>query len=173
VPDSAAERSRRAYRHKRGDHTLCDPSRRCGLIEQAETLEAVASTQALPDGGYGPRGAEVREAMADAELGPLHRLLVDEACRMADRLDRLDAALQDKGTWLRYETADGGEVVITIDGVLAEARQQASALRGVIAEIRAALPKPEAKPSPTKQPKEGGLSDLTARIAARRGPAAG
>lgn len=168
MPDSAAERARRAYRHKRGDHSLCDPARRCELIEQTETREAVASAQARSHDRYGSRGAAVRQSMAEVELGPLHQLLVDEACRIADRLDRLDAALENKGTWLRHETTDGGDIVITVDGVLAEARQQATALRGLVAEVRAVLPKPTAKPGARSKPQGGaGLADLI-DLAARR-----
>ena len=103
-------------------------------------------------------------------MSPAHRLLVDEAARIADRLDQLDYALQNKGTWLRFETADGGEIVVTIDNVLAEARQQATALKGIVSELRAALPAPDKKPAPVKS---GGLGDLSARIAARRNTSAG
>jgi hypothetical protein len=171
VADSAAERARRARRHRKGDHSLCDPERRCGAVAGAETRDAATSPATFGNGEYGPRGAQFRDALSDAELGPAHKLLVDEAARMADRLDRLDSALNDKGTWLRFEKADGGEIVVTIDSVLAEARQQATALKGIVAELRAALPAAE-KSKPVSA-KAGGLGDLSARIAARRGTAAG
>lgn len=98
-----------------------------------------------------------------------HRVLLDEACRIADRLDRLDSALERKKTWMRFDTADGGEIVIIVDNVLAEARQQASTLKALIAEIRTAVPKAgSGGGAPTPQPKgRGGIGDLTARIAAR------
>lgn len=140
------------------------------MIEQTEAREAVAGLEQLPDGGYGPTGAALRADMADADLGPMHRLLVDEAARIVDRLDRLHAALSRKGEWLRFETDDGGTVIVQVDGVLAESRQQAATLKALIAEIRAALPKAPGRLA--SQPKGGGLSDLSARIAARRGTAA-
>lgn len=171
MPDSAAERARRARRHRGGDHSLCDPSRRCELIEQTETMEAVAGREAAPGRGYGPRGSDLRVALADLDLSPLHAVLAEEACRIADRLDRLDGALTDKGTWLRQEVADGGTIVITVDGVLAEARQQASTLRGLVAEIRSALPKQQAAKPVQPARRGGGLGDLNARIAARRASA--
>ena len=92
---------------------------------------------------------------------------------MADRLDRLDEALENKGTWLRYETDDGGDVVITIDSVLGETRQQAVALRSLLAEIRAGLPKAAAPPKPgTAQPeptkKGAGIGGLSANVVALR-----
>ena len=163
--DSAAERNRRARRHKKGDHSLCDPERRCEAVAAAEARDAAATTIAGNNCEYGPRGAQFREALSGEQLSPAHRLLVDEAARIADRLDRLDYALQNKGEWLRFETADGGEIVVTIDNVLAEARQQATALKGIVSELRAGLPAQE-KGKPAV--KAGGLGDLSARIAARR-----
>jgi hypothetical protein len=171
VADSAAERSRRAYRHRKGDHSLCDPGRRCEAVAAAEARDAAAD-HAITDGNrdYGPRGKQFRDALANEELGPAHQLLVDEAARMADRLDRLDYALQNKGTWLRFESTDGGDVVVTIDNVLAEARQQATALKGIVSELRAAMPAPEKRKS---APKAGGLSALADELAARRNASAG
>jgi hypothetical protein len=168
--DSAAERARRARRHKKGDHSLCDPERRCEAMAAAAARDAAARPVSTDDCWYGPRGKQLRDALADAELGPAHKVLVDEAARMADRLDRLDSALNDKGTWLRFETADGGEIVVTVDNVLAEARQQATALKGIVAELRAAMPRAE-KSKPAA--KAGGLGDLSARIAARRNASTG
>lgn len=171
VADSAAERSRRAYRHRKGDHSLCDPQRRCEAVAAAEAREAAApAPAALGKCEYGPRGRQFRDALSDAELGPAHQLLVDEAARIADRLDRLDAALRNKGMWLRFEPTDGGAIVVTIDNVLAEARQQATALKGIVAELRAVLPMPE-KSRPA--PKAGGLSALADELAARRNASAG
>lgn len=168
MADSAAERARRSYRHKRGDHSLCDPQRRCELIENAEMREAVATHSGLPAGGYGPRGAAYRDAMADAGLPPSHSPLVDEVARMLDRLDRLDAALHRKGEWLRFETADGGEIVITIDNVLSEARQQAATVKALMSEIRAALPaKPAGRTAASRAQEGAGLADLI-DLAARR-----
>lgn len=168
--DSAAERARRARRHKKGDHSLCDPERRCEAVAAAAAREAAAQPIGNNECEYGPRGTLLREELRDADLGAPHRLLVDEAARIADRLDRLHYALQNKGTWLRFEAADGGEVVVTVDNVLAEARQQATALKGIVSELRAALPARE-KSKPAA--KAGGLGDLSARIAARRNTSAG
>jgi hypothetical protein len=168
VADSAAERARRAYRHKRGDHSLCDPARRCELIEQAELMDAVAVRETLAAPVEGSRGEMLRSLLSEPSLGPLHLVLVEEAARIADRLDRLDLSLNRKGEWLRVERDDGGDVVVTVDSVLAESRQQAATLKALVAEIRTALPvKEPEKP----EPKTGGLGDLSARIAARRGAA--
>lgn len=149
---------------------MCDPERRCEAVAAAAAREAAAGSAMNGECEYGPRGQELRDALRDVELGAPHRILVDEAARIADRLDRLNYALNNKGTWLRFEAADGGEVVVTVDNVLSEARQQATALRGIVAELRAVLPAPE-KNKPAA--KAGGLGDLSARIAARRNSSAG
>lgn len=183
MADTAALRARRARRHAKGDHSLCDPARRCELVEQAEANDAVAAADERVErtgSRYGPRGQQLHDAVAgEPWVGPLQRQLLDEACRLADRLDRLDAALESKGTWLRYEATDGGDVVITIDSVLSEARQQAMALRSLIAELDKAATRGSksgagggaAENTPSRMQasrKGGGVLDLQARAAARR-----
>jgi hypothetical protein len=182
MPDTAAERARRARRHKKGDHSLCDPARRCEIVEQVELAEAVAATDERTErvgSRYGPRGRTLWDAVVgEPGIGPVQRDQLDEACRMADRLDRLHHVAENKGTWLRYEAADGGDVVITIDSVLAELRQLETAHRAVLAELDKALTR-AAKSTPNRtgalapSKKGGGLSDLTAKIAARRTGTAG
>jgi len=173
MPDSPAERQRRARRHRRGDHSLCDPARRCELIEQAETTEAVAelTAQDVP-AGRGPRGAALWADMAGVELGAMHRMLLDQLCRAVDRLDRLEAALAKKRTWMRFEADDsGGSVVVVVDNVLAEIRQLETTVKTLVAEIKSAMPKQQGKPDEKPQPQKGGLSDLTARIQRRQAAA--
>lgn len=175
MADSAAERARRARRHKKGDHSLCDPARRCELVEQAEANEAVAQVAERPAGRYGPRGQELHDALrGDPGIGPLQRVLLDEACRVTDRLDRLHSALEDKGTWLRYETDDGGDVVITIDSVLSETRQQEMALARLLADLEKSVSKAPRKPAaraaapPTSPEKGAGIGGLSANVVALR-----
>ena len=72
-------------------------------------------------------------------LGRAHIVLLDEACRMADRLDKLDALLAgDADTWceLRDSRFDN-EPVLVINSAMSEARQTATALRQLIHEISA------------------------------------
>jgi hypothetical protein len=77
-------------------------------------------------------------------------LLIHEAARVADRLERLDRVItgQDKD-WLRVYVSDGGEVVMKVDGAIAEERQQSSLYARLLAEIhrqRAKIPpKPPGK----------------------------
>lgn len=72
--------------------------------------------------------------------------LLVEAARIADRLDDLDAVIAGKGVLelLRFRLVDdeGRVAEVKFDGVLSEARQQATALKGVLAML--GVPKVEA-----------------------------
>lgn len=103
--------------------------------------------------------------------GPLQLALLLEACRIADRLDTMDRQLLGKGeAWLRFRHHESGdEVTVYVDRVLAEAREQATALRGIVAE----LSKPSAQKPAESTTGGGGLADLFDEVAARRGKTAG
>lgn len=184
---TAAERQRRYRAHKRGDHSLCPPDRPdCAAVTSGETRNAVTVTPEL-----GKRGRLLWTELAegDAELRPGERVLVEEACRLADRLDVLDRLLRgDDDAWVRLHSVneDGSIVKVVLNNALAEARQQQIALKQLLAELRQSraggtLPQtPGARPP---APKEGagddrtgasGVVSLAARLAAKRGgPAAG
>lgn len=125
--------------------------------------------------------------MSGLQLGPAHRVLLQEACRTADRLDRLDRMLDNRDDWIQARVLDLGEakhVRVTVDGLLSEARQQALALRSIVGELRQALgainahaapgappPSSSSSTSSSDTPRKGlgSIGDLTARIAAARG----
>lgn len=108
--------------------------------------------------------------MADG-LSPAQRVLLEEACRIADRLDRLDDLIEGgRDQWLHLSGVDG-EVRVVVDALLAETRQQATALRGLMAEItKGSSSARPARPAPKKG---AGVADISSRIAARRGTTAG
>lgn len=90
-----------------------------------------------------------------------------EACRIVDRLDRLDRQLNG-GDWLRFRRReDELHVIMHVDRALSEAREQATALRGLLTDIERAL----AGEVPED---EGGdvLDEFSKRLAARRSEAA-
>lgn len=157
-----AERQRRFVAHHSGDHSLC-------LIANCPDLAA----QNLPEVDESEWGAEATRLWQELEphVPGHYRPLLREACRIVDRLDRLDGILQRKSDWLRINTMDFGEnvkVKITMDGVLAESRQQAAVAQALVKDLAQFAPE-----KPKAEPKTGGLGDLSARIAARRGSAAG
>jgi len=63
-------------------------------------------------------------------------VLVLECGRIADRLEKLDALLAgEQTTWLRLRGDRDGDLYVSVDGPLAEARQQATVLRHLIAAV--------------------------------------
>lgn len=164
MADSAAERKRRSRAHKSGDHSLCRPQH-CPAAPQP------------PEPPEPTRGEALYERLC-AGLGPAQDALLVEACRIVDRLDRLDAALEDReGRWLTLQVAeDVTQVTVVVDRALAEARQQAGTLKQLVAELRQAGKRQQrnsADGNAGGERKAAGLGDLTARIAARRGTSAG
>lgn len=83
----------------------------------------------------------IRKHFADAAASdPGVAMLVEEAARISSRLDKLDAIITGKSRWIslmhfRVRNGDKQRVEVSIDGVLAEARQQATALRAILAQL--------------------------------------
>jgi hypothetical protein len=72
---------------------------------------------------------------------PAELVLLEEACRGADRLERLDEILRgDAEVWTRIRLPrDGDEdhpLTLIIDGALSEARQQQNQLKQLVAALR-------------------------------------
>lgn len=190
MPETSAEKTRRYRAHKRGDHSLCDPKRRCTTIEAVEQAEAADLPDPVSPTARGPRARALWDEMHEG-LGPAHRVLLDEACRLTDRLDRLDAVLNDRD-WFRLRVSEHDDVArVTVDSALGEARQTATALKGLVTEIRNAMPKaaaPAGQPASTTPPppdpenerpqrrrptqrRSGVVRDIAADLAARRASA--
>lgn len=113
--------------------------------------------------GLGKRGRRLwAAATKEWQLNPAHLVLLEEACRISDRLDVLDAVIRGSSS----RSGDDEDAPADITGLLAESRQQATALRGLVAEIRQG----QKGVAPAAPPKVGGggVADLTARIAKRR-----
>lgn len=108
-------------------------------------------------------GEKLRALITDATDVRTESLLI-EAARIADRLDDLDDVIAGKGVLqlLRFRLVDheGRVAEVKFDGVLAEARQQATTLRGILAQL--GVPKVEAKVE-----RRSGIDQLRARRAAR------
>lgn len=92
-----------------------------------------------PDVALGARGRRLWDALLEeADYGPRQVALIEEACRLTDRLDTLDDSLRNRTPWLElFEDEDrDGEVTLVIDKLLSEARQHALALKQILSEIR-------------------------------------
>lgn len=79
------------------------------------------------------------ELAPGGQAGPGELTIIIEACRIRDRLDKLNRLLTgDANDWLELQEVKGHEGIaeIVIDKSLSEARQQALALKGLLAELR-------------------------------------
>jgi len=169
MADSNAVRARRSRRHRAGDHSICKADSFCRSdVDEPVILNSSAGVPKLPDVELGARGQELWRQMRTAMPGPLQVALLLEACRIADRLDTLDRQLHGDA-WLRFRHHESDvEVTVYVDRVLAEAREQATAFRGIVVELQKSAA--QAKPQTTG----GGVLDaLAAKRAARNNQTAG
>lgn len=118
--------------------------------------------------GLGERGRRMwRESLAIWSLTPAHLVLLEEACRIADRLELLDSILRASSVDVNADSAQFAD----ISGLLAESRSQSAALKALLAEIRQG--QRGAPPASATSAGGAGVSDLSARIAERRAQAKG
>jgi hypothetical protein len=181
MADKPALRQRRYRLHKAGDHSLCVLGR-CDSVTPPVTRNTGSDLQERT-AGLGPAGANLWSLMTGGKLlGPMQMVMLLEACRITDRLEKLDAQLRGADSeWLALAPADpeGTAVVVIVDRALAEARQQAATLKGLLAEIRQAGRTGTKPASGTGAPaapavkEASNLADITARIAARANEAPG
>lgn len=125
-----------------------------------------------PD-GLSERGAAMFvQLQGDWKLEAADRVLLEEACRIADRLERLDRVLVgDLDAWLSFDAGDGDKpVVVVVNSVLGEARQQANTLRLMLAQLKPA--KAAASDDSGEPEKPGGptLDEIRARREQRQAP---
>ena len=110
-----------------------------------------------PPAGLAARGMRTWKAMATEGMAPEQRLLLEEVCRTADRLDELDRIIAGKGVLelmrFRLEVEDVIEdpratVTVKFDSALAEARQQQNVFKQLLVTVR--------QLEPGKKPQERG-----------------
>lgn len=121
--------------------------------------------------GLGKRGKALWKHLAKDAGGDAARLvLAAEACRMADRLERLDQLLRgDTSAWAEVTTSPDGRLTLLVDGAVTQARQQAGALRLLLRQL---ADHPAAKPEDGDKERGGrSVDDLADRRAARRADA--
>lgn len=160
MAESDALRARRYRLHSKGDHSICDPKRRCAVVEAAEMAENEGQGE-QPGPTRSVKAQRLYEEMSALGLGPIEEVLLDEACACVDRL-----------TLLRSRDTEAA---------MTEARHQATALKGLLAEIRKGVGGPKtprkparSAPAETDEPKGGARdSSFSARLAQKRAAAAG
>ncbi len=135
-----------------------------------------------PPPGLSGRGLRMWEqALTAWALTPAHLVLLEEACRIADRLDDLDRLLCAASEGFEAdpeESGEGGGAFGRMTGLLAEARAQQVALKGLLAELRQGqrlVGGQAGSPANTGTTATGGsnVSDFAARVAAKRREARG
>ncbi len=178
---SDADKQARYRAHKADNHALCAADRECRTgkprrrVRSAPALdESVGPGRGapLPPGTRTPgttrsdRSRELWDELAP-QLSSPYRVMLSEAVRIADRLDRLDSIIDGNDEWLRI-TTEQGTIVVAVDASLAEARQQATTLKALLAEIIKGLP---AQKPVTQNVRGGGIASLADAAARRRAAA--
>lgn len=93
--------------------------------------------------GSSPRALSVRlreHYAAVALADPAVDAILTQACRVADRLDRIDEVESGRAAWIellhfRVDVDAEQEVAVTIDGIVSESRQQALALKQLVSQL--------------------------------------
>lgn len=118
------------------------------IISVQELADAPRPTShRIPRFTLGPRGQELYDQLSPALKGmAMHRELLLEACRLADRLDRMESLLRgDQALWLHFAAGEDWngvpEIKVNISSIAVEARQAALALRTITTELRTATAK--------------------------------
>ncbi len=89
--------------------------------------------------GLAARGKRLwRDITAAHELDPAQRVVLEEACRTADRLEKLDELLRGEvDVWARLvHDLRTEDYELKIDGALSEARQQQNVLKQLLVSLR-------------------------------------
>lgn len=81
-------------------------------------------------------GAQLIEELSQPGDGIAMRIMLQEAARIVDRLNRIDALLSgDENLWARLVVGRDSVLEVKVDHVLQESRQQTTVLRHLLAEI--------------------------------------
>lgn len=183
-----AERQRRSRAHKKGDHSLCDPEKCADVTAVVTPDPEPVVTEPVTDPRLYQLGARGRRLYSDTlaehpNLSPQARVVLEEAARTADRLERLDGLLRGTADEFASVRFTEGRTELVVDRTLGEARAQQASLARLLSELRHTLAPGEAAPGPSAQPTAGPpapktvgggkLVDLRSRIAAARAQASG
>lgn len=119
--------------------------------------------------GLGKRGASLWKSLG-FELDSASGVLALEACRLADRLERLDNLLTGGDSWFEMvELYEGANIYrVVVNNALSEARQQQVAFKALLESLGVKGGAAAGKPAgPAPAPTRSGLDELRARREAR------
>lgn len=171
-----------------GDHQLCTPRTKCPVVGTARpaapptgpaqtpvvtpagdvTSDVTPSpespvTKRVPPAGLGSRGLRLWDAESGKIADEGHLILLEEACRTADTLERLNTLSHaDETQWLEFVRNDAEstdevlEVRVVVNGVLVEQRQQQDVFKRQVGELRLAKAGRVAAPAGQSSPGAAG-----------------
>lgn len=95
-----------------------------------------------------PSRSEAFRAEVDVDLTPTDRVLLDEACRLMDRIDHFDRLLSGESeAWSTVADFEGNRPsVLVISSLVSESRQHATELRQVLKALASSDPAKGAVP---------------------------
>jgi len=196
VSAEGTDRTRRWRERKEkcaaGNHSLCTPRTKCPAYVPASAASvtpagdvtgdvtsppSVSVTKVAPPADLGARGAGLWERVDTAGMGPLHLVVLEEACRIADTLARLHAMAEDgRLVEIARNEAESSESVlevrVVVNPLLGEIRQQQEAFRKKVSELRVAgragmpgamssvAPAQDDRPAAVVDTGGGGIGDL-------------
>jgi hypothetical protein len=151
MADTDAERQKRKYYHDRDDHSLCRRENclkagKKSFAAQVELDESVVPVAPF-EYGFGPNASRYWAGMHKAYvITPDIEPILIQACRLINRLDKLDSILSNRDqTWLyirRMPNLDADDEVVfkvIMNSALRDERDESTALRGLVSELRAKL----------------------------------
>lgn len=119
-------------------------------------------TARLP-AGLGTGGRQLwRDLCADNEFDPAQLVLLLEACRIKDRLDRLDHELTGRGDFLRVTQNDDGDYVLEVTAALSAASRDANVLKQLLTALR--LPDAQTGKRPQVRGARGAYQPTPAKV---------
>jgi hypothetical protein len=187
---AGAVRQDRWRRHRRGDHSICleghcdavtpppaeDTSPEATALEATSQAPGTHPTEDAPPEEFGPSGQALWDGtLKFGSLTAPQRVLLREACRMADRADLLNRLINEEpdsdDLWRRMREARQGAT--TLKNIVAELRQSGVAGGSGTANPDDDKERSEVSQNPATSEGGPGVASLAARIAAKRAQAAG
>lgn len=185
----SAKWRRRTELCESGDHQLCTPRTKCPVVgtgraaakpvELAKTPAVTPAgdvtsdvtpppespvTKRVPPAGLGSRGSRLWDAESGKIADEGHLILLEEACRTTDTLERLNTLVHaDETQWLELvrndveSTDEVLEVRVVVNGVLVEQRQQQDVFKRQVGELRLAKAARVAVPAGQSSPGAAGV----------------